>query len=234
MTQRKQTRKQLLERLKHGIIFGDNPQGVNNLHQIPETIYPSIFVEELPATEHTIVNQDGELDFNHKFTITITSDIVEPDVYDEAVGVMLSAVDGDEVVLLINSHGGQLDSLVYLTNAIKQTKAIVTGSLMGSAASAAGALFLNCHKQTVGDMTTMMIHNASYGSLGKDRDVLAHVVFTNKQNRKFVERTYKYFLSDAEIESVIDGSELYFDEDEVLARLKVRDSLRNPINLLEV
>ena len=216
----------MTQRVKRNTANQPNPQA--------ETIYPSIFVQDIEGVDDTNLTTEGEVEPNHKFTITITSDIVEPDIYDEAVGVILSAIKGDEVVLLINSHGGQLDSLVYLTNAIKQTEAVVTGSLMGCAASAAGALFLNCHKQVVGDMTTMMIHNASYGSLGKDRDVLSHVIFTNKQNRKFVERTYKHFLTEEEIEAVIDGAELYFDEDEVVLRLKVRESLRHPINLLNI
>jgi len=184
-----------------------------------QTTYPAIFVEEIDNGE--------DVEPSRIFTITITSDIVSPDVYDEVVGVLTSAKESDIVVFLINSIGGELNSLTYLTNAIDDTEAHVVGKLMGIAASAAGALFLNCHKQIVGRHTTMMIHNASYGSLGKDRDVLSHVLFTSKQNERFVRDTYKDFLTEEEIESVINGAELYFDDDEIEQRLAVRDAVRN-------
>lgn len=160
------------------------------------------------------------------YTVTICDDLDKPSTYDDVVALLLQAEENDTVDLVINSGGGYVDSYTALRNALGLTQAEVTGMLLGCAHSAASALFLSCHNFLVGEGSAMMIHQCSYGTSGTTSNIKTHTAFATKQNERYVRNVYEGFLSSDEIESVINGTEIWLDQEEISERLEARESKR--------
>lgn len=160
----------------------------------------------------------------HHYTVAFTSDIEQPDFYDNVVHLLLTAEEGTTIDFLISSYGGHLDSLLILRGALQATRAIVTGYLMAQSASAAGMLFLCCHNHVINEFATFHAHTVSYGSYGKGDDVKQQVDHITKQTERIVRSVYDKILSKEEQDLLIAGKEFYFDDNEIRERLQHREN----------
>ena len=70
------------------------------------------------------------------------------------------------------------------------------------------------------DDIMFMIHYFSKGMYGKGNEIEADADFTKQFYRGFYKKIYKHFLTDKEIQNVIDGKDYYFNQLEVEKRLK--------------
>ena len=98
--------------------------------------------------------------------------------------------------------------------------------ITGECASAASILALNCDQCVVGKHAELLAHEVRYGIGGKSSDNLSHVQHIKKISDKLIWDTYEGFLTDDEIESVLNGKELFLDSDEIVERLNKRQALR--------
>jgi hypothetical protein len=73
----------------------------------------------------------------------------------------------------------------------------------------------------------MLCHHVSYGTAGKDADIIAYVAHTTKQSSKLIQDTYEGFMTNAEIAQLLDGKQFYFDAEEIVTRLEARDEYRD-------
>jgi len=163
----------------------------------------------------------------NQYTVTIDEDFIHPSYYRSVCNMLDHAQEGDEVIFKVSSRGGQLSGLQVLLEAIKSTEAHTVALIVGQCASAASIFVLHCDDVVVTDSADFLIHNVSYGTAGKGSDVLAHVAHVAKTSEKMIRSTYEHFLSEDEITEVLNGKELYFDSDEVRARLEQREELRD-------
>jgi len=90
--------------------------------------------------------------------------------------------------------------------------------LSGSVASAATMLSLSCDKLEVADHTSFMIHSSSGGISGKTHETKAYMEFSDKNTRGIFKDVYKGFLTDKEINQVLDGKDMWMGKEEVLNR----------------
>lgn len=84
----------------------------------------------------------------------------------------------------------------------------------------------------------MMIHEASWGVVGKGSNNKSQNDFHVKQTEKLVRKVYEGFITQKEIESVLTGTEFWFDSDEIQSRvdkmLKVKEkSIKKKISKIE-
>lgn len=158
------------------------------------------------------------------YEITVPIDeVIKDQRYYRQVAQRISELSEDDVVKFeISSPGGSLDGLFSILSALEKTKASAVAILNGKVHSAASILALNCDQIFVSENAYMMIHSASFGSVGKMYDVSSHVEFVKKQARKLVDETYEGFLSSEEIEDVHKGVEIWLDADEIVVRLEAR------------
>jgi hypothetical protein len=99
-------------------------------------------------------------------------------------------------------------------------KAPIIAELGLTVASAASALMLHADEWRIHDSSTAMSHACSYSpGWGKEVDVRASVVHTERINREWVERSYRGYLSVEDILSVLVGIDLYFYADDLRERL---------------
>lgn len=155
-----------------------------------------------------------------KFIVRMHNPIGPAAEYANLFNLLDSASEDDEIKLDLSSPGGSLDTCILLRRAIKDCAAPVTCRIGPTCASAAGAIALACDGWEVDDMSTMMVHTGSFApGYGKVHDVHAASAHTLEQIRRFVRSTYNNFLTDAEIEAVLDGKEMYIGPEELEDRL---------------
>lgn len=155
----------------------------------------------------------------NQFTVFIDEPFINPSYYRSVVNMLLDCSEDDRVVFQINSPGGRWDGLVTLVEAIKMTEASTVAVLMGECASAASIFALHCDEVYVTDNATMLAHQVSYGYGGKGSDVLSHVQHVSKTSEKLLREVYQGFLSQQEINEMLNGKEIYMDSDEIKIRL---------------
>jgi ATP-dependent protease ClpP protease subunit len=160
------------------------------------------------------------------YTVPIDGSFKEPVYYRGVIQMLMNAGEQDVAAFLINSPGGQLSGLLSLLEGLNMTEAHTVALLVGSVSSAASMFALHCDEVYVGENSTMLCHNVSYGTGGKGSDVLAHVKHISSTANKLLRRTYKNFLTEQEINDMIDGKEIYLESDEIVERLKQREILR--------
>lgn len=160
------------------------------------------------------------------YTVPIDGPFREPSFYRGVINALMNASEHDTVAFMINSDGGQLSSLLSLLEALNMTEANTVALIVGSASSAASMFALHCNEVYVGDNATFLCHNISFGTVGKGSDVLAHVQHTTSSATRLLRKTYKYFLSEVEVNDMINGKEIYMEAEEIIERLQKREELK--------
>ena len=167
---------------------------------------------------------------NHgvNYSVNVSQVFGSPHSFDEVIHLLTVATPEDIINFNINSNGGDFYSLVALRNAIRQTEAQVYMNLLGMAASAGSALFLeNADGYKIHEDSCMMIHSMQCGTGYTDANTIATRAEHNKKiNERFVRNTYKDFLTEDEIESVLNAKEIYLEDFEIRERLQQREEMK--------
>lgn len=162
--------------------------------------------------------------FNH--VLQFNSAIEEPELYAEFCDVLIGAQESDTVSIYFNTGGGSGATMVQLINLMNNCRAHIVGYLVNEASSAGSFLLLNCDEIHVGKYTEMLCHTVQFGSVGSYPEVRAHVDHVGKQTERLIRTTYKYFLTEDEINDVLyNNRQLYLDEDDICDRLDRRQKL---------
>ena len=163
------------------------------------------------------------------FTFKLDEPVAEPSYYRNIVDVCLQAKEDDEILFFLNTPGGLYSGLTTVLDAILRTEATTVAVIQGECHSAGSIIALHCDLVDVSPYATMLAHSISYGTGGKDADIVAHVTHTTKQANSIVRETYEGFLTEQEIAQVLDGKQLYMDAEEIVVRLEARDEYREEI-----
>jgi ATP-dependent protease ClpP protease subunit len=162
-------------------------------------------------------------------SIPIDEGVREPKYYRQAVQAISNTSEGDIVEFEINSGGGRLDGLLAILTAMQKTDALTVANINGECHSAASMLALNCDNVYVSPYATMLCHHVSYGTAGKASDIKLHVNHIQSVCEKLFRQTYHLFLTEDEIESCLEGYQLWLDSDEINRRLEQKYSVINAL-----
>jgi ATP-dependent protease ClpP protease subunit len=158
-----------------------------------------------------------------KIVVDIDEEVKSAKYYRHICNKIRELGETDEVEFNINSNGGDLHGLISLLDAINLTNANVTAYCKGSCDSAASLLALSCHDIVVSPYCTMLVHFAEMGiqpdRMYELRNQLDH--YNELCKRVFVD-VYQGFLTDAEIEDVINGKQMWLQSEEIIERLEKR------------
>ena len=156
----------------------------------------------------------------HEFTIRMARPISEPDDFSDEFQLFAGAGPRDTIKLQVVSGGGSVDTCHMIRKAIDECEAHVTGWIGPTCASAAGAIILACDDWEVDELSSLMVHTASYSTgWGKAQDVIASATHQDKMVNRFLRSTYTGFLTEEEILQVIDGKEFWFEGEDLANRL---------------
>jgi len=132
------------------------------------------------------------------------------------------AGENDVVKIYVNSPGGDIFTAIQFMRALQETSASVVVSVEGLCASAATMIMLCADSYEVSEHTMFMFHNYSGGTFGKGGEMLDQLKHERAWSEKLLRDGYKYFLTDAEITSMLDNKDIWMDSAEVIKRLKAR------------
>jgi len=159
---------------------------------------------------------------NQTIKAYITGTIEEPHVYNELCYLLGTAHSGTSFELHINTPGGIIDSAFMIASAIYDSKAKVTAHLSGTVASAGTIISMACDKLSVASHLSFMIHNYSGHLSGKGNEMRARQTFTDNHLNTAFKDFYSGFLTSKEMDSVIEGTDLWMGTDEVVERWEGR------------
>ena len=150
----------------------------------------------------------------------LVDDIGEASDYIELCDVLRSASPNDEILIRFNSGGGLLSTGDMIINAINESQAHVHGFIEHGCGSMATMIFLACHSWSLSDTSEFFIHSASGGTVGKEHENFASIMFDRKRVHKMIRDAYEGLLTEQEIDDVLKGQDYYFDAEELGERLE--------------
>jgi ATP-dependent protease ClpP protease subunit len=136
------------------------------------------------------------------------------------INILKTAEEHDRIVIYLNCPGGDLYITIQIINAIRLSRATVVTCMDGQVCSAATLIFLSGHEYIVNKHCSFMIHNYSEGVFGKGNEIISRVKHATDWFKKLTYEIYGGFLTDVEIEGMLEGKDIWLDSDEVLRRLE--------------
>lgn len=155
-----------------------------------------------------------------RYDYYLTGSIGDPEDYLDLCNILRSATAQDEVIIRINSGGGQVHTGNMIINAINESEANVIGFIESMCGSMATFIFLACHTWGVSDSAEFFSHTCSYGTWGKESETFAQVDFFRKQYNGLMRKRYQAFYSEEEIDTLIRGEDIWLNADEIMQRLE--------------
>ena len=155
---------------------------------------------------------------NKNIKVYLTGAIEEPYVYNEMCYLLDTAASDYTVDIYLNTPGGIIDSAFMIANAINKSKAKVVGHLSGTVASAGTLISMACDELQLTPHLSFMIHNYSGGMAGKGHEMKARQKFTDDHLNDAFKSFYSGFLSEDEMDKVIEGTDLWMGTEEVTER----------------
>ena len=163
------------------------------------------------------------LGFKHEFYLSGT--IEEPEKYAEWLHLIRNASENDEIIIHINSQGGNAATAIQLMRVLKETPATVTASVEGVCMSAATFIFLSATAFDISEFSDFMFHNYSSITSGKGGEMFDAISHEKKWADNLMKTIYKDFLTENEIQQILDNRDIWMEGDEVMERLKKRNEI---------
>lgn len=167
----------------------------------------------------------------HTHLVFIDEEITGPSNYRDVIQVLATCGDNDSVNMIVNSEGGRTDSVWQIIEAMKGCRGEVSVTVIGAAYSAASMLACMADECYIADSAEFMLHTAHYGSIGTVPNVKGQTDFATRQINKLLDKCYKGFLTDKELDELKNGKEFWFDAEESKKRMSKRQ--RYVINQLK-
>ena len=144
--------------------------------------------------------------------------IDEPQEYIECFNTIRNAGEEDVIKIYINSPGGDVNTAIQFMRVLGETSATVVGSVEGRCMSAATMIFLCADIFEITPHSLFMFHNYSGGIFGKGGEIYDQAIFERTWSKNFLNHIYKDFLTQKEIESLLDNKDIWLHSDEVQNR----------------
>lgn len=170
-----------------------------------------LLIPKAPEKETPLFSECGE---HRQGYIDLTDAIEGPECYQREFDILRQARSNDKVLVTINTPGGRLDTAVHLIDAIEQCKGHVTARLVGDGFSAGSLIFLSTPNKEVGRFGSLMLHRESGGIVGKGSDTEKQMEYQKKYMNEVYGEVYAPYLSERDMERLMDGTDLWFSADE--------------------
>lgn len=159
--------------------------------------------------------------FKHEFYLS--GEIEEPEKYADWFHLIRNSSENDDIIIHINSMGGNAATAIQLMRVLKETQANVTACVEGDCMSAATFIFLSATSFDISEYSDFMFHNYSSVAAGKGGEMYDSITHAKKWSDNLMKTVYKDFLSDEEIQQILDNKDIWMSGEEVLERLKKRN-----------
>lgn len=152
----------------------------------------------------------------------LSGEIKAPEFYVEWFTLIRNADESDKIKIYINSSGGDLHTAIQFLRVLSETQAEIITSVEGACMSAATIIFLCGDIKEVTPFSMFMFHNYSGGSIGKGNEMYDQAIFERNWSLDLFTQIYSEFLTDEEIEAMLDGKDVWLTSEHVLDRLRAQ------------
>lgn len=139
--------------------------------------------------------------------------------YIEWFELIRNSSQNDIIKVHINSPGGMLSTAIQLMRCLKETEATVICSVEGECMSAATMIFLCADMVEVSEHSMFMFHNYSGGTFGKGGEMMDQLQYERLWSENMLRDVYEDFLTEEEIEQMLNNKDLWMTGDEVIERM---------------
>lgn len=181
---------------------------------------PAIF----PMQEHVRIIQSTSV-ANH-YRVFLDNGIEDPAKYRDLIQILISASENDLVELVVSCGGGVLDTTIDITNALRVTEAATRAVITSKAHSGGSFIALACDEVVALPHVAMMIHQPRGGTMGRHCEQMVEQRFVDEWIKNFYLDIYKDFLTVSEINSVLEGKDIWLNSDQINERANKREELR--------
>ena len=173
------------------------------------------------------VKQNGNKLFASKPMATfhefyLTGRIEEADEYISVFDMIRHASEEDVIKIYVNSPGGDLFTALQFGRAMGDSDATIIVSVEGQCCSAATIIALAADMVELSNHCVWMCHNYSSGMIGKGHELHSQAEFERDWSIKLMKDIYDGFLSESEIQRMLNGADLWMGTDDVMERLNKR------------
>ena len=173
------------------------------------------------------VKQNGNKLFASKPMATfhefyLTGRIEEADEYISVFDMIRHAREEDVVKIYVNSPGGDLFTALQFGRAMGDSDATIIVSVEGQCCSAATIIALAADMVELSNHCVWMCHNYSSGMIGKGHELHSQAEFERDWSIKLMKDIYDGFLSESEIQRMLNGADIWMGTDDVMERLNKR------------
>ena len=149
----------------------------------------------------------------------LCGELRDPQYYTELFYTLRTAGEADWIYLHLNSAGGDFNTGLQIINNVLASKGTVVTILEARAYSMAALIFLSGDELVVHDNCQLMFHTYSGFFSGKGNEQQAETAAVGKWFEKVMCRLCSPFLTDEEIRSILNGSDIWLDSDDIHRRL---------------
>ena len=157
------------------------------------------------------------------FVCNIFGYIEEPEQYEDLIAALEIMDESDEMIINLQSGGGSVPVTDMIVHALRKTKGHVHFVATGQIASAATILLLEAHSFELSENFSALLHSGSLGEGGTLSEFRQAAPFHIKQMEKLIRNTYTGFLTEQEIEDMLDGKDLWLESSQWLERSEARN-----------
>lgn len=161
------------------------------------------------------------------YLINLDADVADPSDYRIISDTLNSMTENDTAIWNITTYGGDLYTTIMLLNDIRGCKGQNYGNVvLGSSAGSIIALALDdCEVLQHGEM---YIHEIQSHHSGSTSEQIGRLSFLASKQKKLMQDVYKDFLTDEEIDALINGRvvDMTLDDEECNRRLELRRKKR--------
>lgn len=165
--------------------------------------------------------------FTHRSPINLhefylSGHIESSEEYVDWFDIIRNSGPNDIIKIYINSYGGDLFTAIQFYRVLKETEASIIVSVEGACMSAATILFLCGDQVEVSEHSMFMFHNYSGGARGKGGEMLDQLLHERTWSEKLMRDVYNDFLTDEEIDAMLDNKDIWMDGEQVIERLHAK------------
>ena len=168
------------------------------------------------------------------YLINLDADVADPSDYRIISDTLNSMTEDDVAIWNITTYGGDLYTTIMLLNDIRGCKGQNYGNVvLGSSAGSIIALALDdCEVLQHGEM---YIHEIQSHHSGSTSEQIGRLSFLADKQKRLMQDVYKDFLTDEEIDALINGRvmDMTLDDIECNRRLELRRKKRQSANTVD-
>ena len=137
--------------------------------------------------------------------------IEEPSQFSNIISVLGIMKEQDTFVLNLQSGGGNLDASDAILHAMYKCLGHIHVVATGNCSSAATLILLSADSYELSNGFNALLHGGSLGSGGTYSEYRQQTAFFNKFMEKTLREAYVGFLTEAEMDSMLDGRDIILD-----------------------